>query len=74
MGESCEEGDGFLRIEPLVELVVFVFVATEAIDDEEKEFFQKTECFPEKTKKKLNWSTRSQPCYHIESMLAQMKE
>ena len=53
MGESCEEGDGFSRIEPLVELVVFVFVATEAIDDEEKEFSQKTECFPEKIEKEI---------------------
>ena len=50
MGESCEEGDGFSRIEPLVELVVFVFVATEAIDDEEKEFSQKQSVFSRKLK------------------------
>ena len=61
MGESCEEGDGFSRIEPLVELVVFVFVATEAIDDEEKEFSQKTECFPEKIEKKLKRKQKKKP-------------
>ena len=46
MGESCEEGDGFSGTEPLVEPVVFIFVAAEAIDDEEKKFSQKTKCFP----------------------------
>ena len=42
-----------MGIEPLVELVVFVFVAAEAIDDKEKEFSQKTKCFPEKIEKEI---------------------
>ena len=30
-----------------------MFVAAEAIDDKEKEFSQKTECFPEKIEKEI---------------------
>ena len=61
IGESCEEGHGFSGTEPLVEPVVFVFVAAEAIDDEEKEFSQKTKCFPEKTEKKLKRKQKKKP-------------